>query len=280
MGEGDTGGETLAQLADELYGLLPAEFTPARDAAVRRLRDADRVSDAAVVAGFRKPVVAAWALNRLRRADPDGLDELLGIGAELGRAQQNGDRAALRDATQRRRHAVSALLARIAELGDEVGIPIASGTREQLEQTLGAAVVDSGAAAAVRSGMLVTPLAPTGADPVDVSRATALKVEALTLTPAPSARDSRLAVAEEAEAVAERAERERERAEARLDSAESVRAELAESREQLRERLKALDRDLVAAEKKVAARQDEYDEASDAATLARAEARTARRAIR
>ena len=59
--------DSLEQVADELYGLPPGEFTEARDALVKRLR-ADKERDLAnQVKGLRRPTVAAWALNQLVR---------------------------------------------------------------------------------------------------------------------------------------------------------------------------------------------------------------------
>jgi hypothetical protein len=65
--EGDVG---------RLYGLPLDEFTQERDALARRLRSEGRRDDAAAVAALRKPVLAAWVVNRLardRRADVEAL---------------------------------------------------------------------------------------------------------------------------------------------------------------------------------------------------------------
>ena len=57
---------------DRLYGLPLGEFTKERDALVRRLRSEGQRDGAAEIGGLRKPVLAAWVVNRLareRRAD-------------------------------------------------------------------------------------------------------------------------------------------------------------------------------------------------------------------
>jgi len=65
---------------DRLYGLPLADFTQERDALARRLRgegEGER-DDAAAVAELRKPVLAAWVVNRLvrdRRTDVEALVE-------------------------------------------------------------------------------------------------------------------------------------------------------------------------------------------------------------
>ena len=63
---------------DRLYGLALEEFTKERDALARRLRADGNRDDAASVAELRKPVLAAWVVNRLarkRRADVEALVE-------------------------------------------------------------------------------------------------------------------------------------------------------------------------------------------------------------
>ena len=57
---------------DRLYGLPLADFTKERDALARRLRADGSRDEATEVGALRKPVLAAWVVNRLareRRAD-------------------------------------------------------------------------------------------------------------------------------------------------------------------------------------------------------------------
>jgi hypothetical protein len=63
---------------DRLYGLPLAGFTEERDALARRLRADGKRDEATAIAGLRKPVLAAWVVNRLareRRADVESLVE-------------------------------------------------------------------------------------------------------------------------------------------------------------------------------------------------------------
>jgi hypothetical protein len=63
---------------DRLYGLPLAEFTQERDAVARRLRAVGERDEASAIADLRKPVLAAWVVNRLareRRADVEALVE-------------------------------------------------------------------------------------------------------------------------------------------------------------------------------------------------------------
>jgi hypothetical protein len=109
-------GETLSQVIDRLYGLPLEEFTPQRDAAAKQLRGAGDRDAAAEVKRLRKPSRLAWALNQVRRHDPEQVDELLAAGERLQEAQRQlveaGERGLLRDAAADERQ----LVGQIAEL--------------------------------------------------------------------------------------------------------------------------------------------------------------------
>ena len=57
----------LLEIADELYGLPLAEFTPARDARAKELKGTDL---APRVKALRKPSTAAWARRSVGRRWP------------------------------------------------------------------------------------------------------------------------------------------------------------------------------------------------------------------
>jgi hypothetical protein len=68
----------IEDAVDRLYGLPLSDFTAERDALSRRLRSEGGRDDAAAVVALRKPVLAAWVVNRLvrdRRADVEALVE-------------------------------------------------------------------------------------------------------------------------------------------------------------------------------------------------------------
>lgn len=68
---------------DRLYGLPLADFTKERDALARRLRAEGNRDDAAAVAELRKPVLAAWVVNRLARERVDGVRALVDAAAAI-----------------------------------------------------------------------------------------------------------------------------------------------------------------------------------------------------
>ena len=64
----------LLEIADELYGLPLAEFTPARDARAKELKGTDL---APRVKALRKPSTAAWVVNLLMRRETEQVDQVL-----------------------------------------------------------------------------------------------------------------------------------------------------------------------------------------------------------
>src|SRR5918996_2415213 len=73
---------------DRLYGLPLGEFTAARDELAGRLRGEGEGDAAAEVKRLRKPSVAAWALNQVRRNNRGQSDELIEAGRRLREGQE------------------------------------------------------------------------------------------------------------------------------------------------------------------------------------------------
>jgi hypothetical protein len=148
----------VEQAADELYGLLPAEFTSARDERVKALRADGERDAAAAVKALRKPTVAAWALNQLSRARKKDLDALLSAGEKLRAAQEEllggGDRSAFQKAAAKERELVARLSGDAVALASEAG-ERAAGLQEKVSATLHAAALDDETAAELRTGRIV-----------------------------------------------------------------------------------------------------------------------------
>jgi hypothetical protein len=162
---------SLLEVAEELYGLPLASFTPARDARVRELRGTEL---AGPVRALRKPATAAWVVDLLVRRETEQVAQMIAVGAALREAQAGMDAAALRELTKQRRQLTAALTVRARALARSEGLRVTESVAEQVEETLTAAMIDGGAAAAVRSGLLVTPLRATGIDALDAAGAVAL----------------------------------------------------------------------------------------------------------
>ncbi len=163
---------TLLEVADRLYGLPLGDFTPTRDARARELRADDRALAAAVKA-LRKPATAAWVVNQLVRGETEQVDQLLAVGEALREAQRAMSADELRALTRQRRQVTAAVTTRARAVARGLGLKVTGAVADQVEATLTAAMVDADCAAAVRSGLLVAPLASTGVGSTDVAAALA-----------------------------------------------------------------------------------------------------------
>jgi hypothetical protein len=149
-----------------LYGLPLEEFTSARNALAAELR-AEGDPESAAVKALRKPSAAAWAVNRLVRAEPDLVEALLGAGGELRQAHRqaaSGKGALqLRAAAEAERAAVETLVARAPAA---MGRPLTAAVADAIRNTLHAASSNDEAREQVRAGTLTTELRPVGLGPL------------------------------------------------------------------------------------------------------------------
>jgi hypothetical protein len=178
----------LLAVADELYGLGLPEFTPARDARAKALKK-DDPDLSTRVKSLRKPSTAAWVVNLLVRREAGQVGQVLDVGTALREAQANLAGEELRALTRQRRQLTAAVTARARAVAADHGQRVTPAVSDQVEATLTAAILDAECARAVRSGMLVTALAATGVDAVDLASAVAVP-EALGFTATATARDA------------------------------------------------------------------------------------------
>jgi hypothetical protein len=153
---------TVDQVADHLYGLAPEEFVAARDRSARAMRADGDTTAAKAVKGFRRPTVAAWAVNRLVREQPEMLDELLAVTIELEQAQREalaGEKVEIREVSERRQQILDELVRRAEAIIGAVGRS-SSGQVDDIARTLQASS-DPDLAQELRRGRLVTALQPT-----------------------------------------------------------------------------------------------------------------------
>src|ERR687883_1442423 len=158
----DVDEERLREVADRLYGLLPQEFTVARDDEVRRARaDGDRPT-AAAIGALRRPSLAAWVVNALSRHRANEIEQLLGLGEALRSAQEGLAGDELRALGRQRQQVLAAVGRQARALARELGNPVSEDVGQEVEQTLGAAMADPEVAEAVRSGRLTSPSSYAG----------------------------------------------------------------------------------------------------------------------
>ena len=233
-------GELLA-IADELYAASLADFTPLRDARAKELKAA-KSELAPAVKALKKPSMAAWVVNLLVRREAEQVEQVLGVGAALREAQANLAGDELRALTRQRRQLTAAVTTRARATAAEEGVRVTQAVADQVEATLTAAILDAGAAEAVRSGLLVAALSSTGVDAVDVAAAVALP-DALGFAASPRAaavpeRPDLHVVPDTDEIKDERARREAQEA---LAAAESVVEEASDAAEAAQEAVSTLE---------------------------------------
>ncbi|MFP5372471.1 MAG: hypothetical protein ACLGI3_17215 [Actinomycetes bacterium] len=71
----------LDEVADELYGLPPEEFIPARKAREDEARAGGDKAMAREIGSLSKPSTAAWVCNVLVRHEPDEIAGLVELGS-------------------------------------------------------------------------------------------------------------------------------------------------------------------------------------------------------
>lgn len=270
---------TILALADELYALPLADFTPRRDALAKEHK-ADKDLSAAIKA-LRKPALAAWVVNLLVRREPEQVEQVLAVGAALRAAQANLDGDELRALTRQRRQVTAAITTQARGLAGQLGVKVTESVAEQVEATLTAGMVDEGAAVAVRSGLLVAPLTATGVEAVDVTAALAVAGAAgfsptpvraprpdLHVVPDPDGEDKAVRAAREAldaaEATLAKAVGERDKAAAEVTELEARTMQLQSEIDELKRRVTKLESQAEEVDDELADAEDVRAEAEDA----------------
>jgi hypothetical protein len=160
----------LDAIADELYGLHPDAFVPARDDAVARAREAGDRDLAKAIARLRRPTRAAWLANLLARRRGEQLDGLLALSGDLADAQRTLDGNALRALSAQRRRLVGAMAREGARLAAQGGDTATDSVLRDLEGILDAALADPDVAVEVRSGRLTRTVSYSGFGVVEGTR--------------------------------------------------------------------------------------------------------------
>ncbi len=138
---------------DELYTVMPKDFTSARRAVVARLREQGQQTEAVAVMRLRKPTAVVWAINRLASADPAALSALLDAARRLKAAQLTRPDD-LRAAAQTHRTALQSLMKRARTLVGQAGTAPSPVVVRRLSATLLGAAADPALAEQLRHGRL------------------------------------------------------------------------------------------------------------------------------
>lgn len=163
----------LHEAAQELYAVLPRDFTSARTSLVRVAKEDGNKELAQEIGRLPKPAAGAWAINMLAAHRPEVIDGVVRFGASLRAAQEEADAAAFRELSQQRQGQLTSAVHAAKDLADELGAPLSAAAASDVEQTLRAAMADAGAARAVGTGRLVRGLSGSGFESVDLTDAVA-----------------------------------------------------------------------------------------------------------
>lgn len=136
----------------ELGTLPPEQFVARRAELARAARTAGDRPGAQAIMALRKPTKSASLLNRLAAARPDRIAELLDLGADFRRAQDDLDPDRLYELTMRRRRLVTELAGLASTATGELA-PTPAG-RDELVGTLNAATADENVGTRLARGEL------------------------------------------------------------------------------------------------------------------------------
>ena len=165
-GQGAKGqGTGVPRDLDGLYQIPLAEFTPARNALVTRLKKAGKTDEAARVKGLIKPSVPAWAVNQLFWRHRAAFDALIAIGERFRGAQASqikGGSADLRGPLEERRESLAALSKLAASILRDAGLNATPDAMRRITSTLEALSVSSSLPDTPRAGWLVDDVDPPG----------------------------------------------------------------------------------------------------------------------
>jgi hypothetical protein len=156
---------------DRLYALPLEEFTRERDEVAKRLRkEGDRTAADAVKA-LKKPSVAAWAVNQVRRDRPEDVRNLLEVTEELHRVYAGlssaGARERLGEAADMQRDLIRSLVRCAEELLEAGGHGANEQTLNKVADTLRAAALDEELREQVSAGRVVKEQRAAGLGPLE-----------------------------------------------------------------------------------------------------------------
>ncbi|MGV9223977.1 hypothetical protein ACWDPF_15025 [Streptomyces albogriseolus] len=227
-------GDDVEAVLDELYALPPSEFVARREERAARARTRRRAQDARRIHAARRPTLAGWAANLLRRSRPDEARRFLELGRALREAYATLDPSGLKELSAQRRRIVSEMSRQAASLAREAGHPLSDAVQRDVETTLRAVLADPEAAAVWEAGRVegvLTPPSEFGAEAVAAAPARREPARARTSGTEPAARKKQDEAAErrraEREERAARAREEARAAEARLRERRAAREEAA-----------------------------------------------------
>lgn len=117
---------------------------------------------------MRKPTRAAWLVNQLARHEADGLAQALDLGEALSAAHREAAGDRLRELTRLRTQLIAALVDKAGARGAGAGYHAPESARQEVAETLTAALADSKLADLIKAGLLVQCVRASAFGPVDM----------------------------------------------------------------------------------------------------------------
>jgi hypothetical protein len=260
-------GSDIGAEIDALFQRSLAEFTGARNALAKHLRNEGWTLDAERVKALAKPPAPAWAVNQLYWQDAKAIERLLNLGERVRRAQtgqlKNAD---LRALIEEKKRMTTALLTKASDLLEEAGHAASPDTMRRVSATLESLAAWGDMEGVPKAGRLTADLDPPGFDTLAVLMGEKkLQAEKVLLFRAPkpvedpAATRARLhEAAQAAEKALREAHRDAERAESALAKANARAAAVEKQKQEIEAR---------------------YAEAKEAVRLASSEAKKTAQAV-
>jgi hypothetical protein len=158
-------GSDIGAEIDALFQLSLTEFTEARNALAKHLKNEGRTLDAERVKGLAKPPAPAWAVNQLYWQDPKAIERLLTLGERVRKAQtgqlKNAD---LRALLEEKKQMTTALLTKASAILEEAGQAASADSMRRVSATLEALAAWGDTEGVPRAGRLTAELEPPGFD--------------------------------------------------------------------------------------------------------------------
>jgi len=162
-------GADIGAEIDALFQLSLAEFTGARNALAKQLKNEGLTLDAERVKALVKPSSPAWAVNQLHWQDPKAIERLLTLGERVRRAQtgqlKNAD---LRALLEEKKQMTAALLTKAAAILEEAGQAASADSMRRISATLESLAAWGEMEGVPKAGRLTADLEPPGFDTLAV----------------------------------------------------------------------------------------------------------------
>lgn len=167
----------------ELYAGPWQDFIARRDRMVAAAKAAGDRSAAQALKALRKPTRAAWLVNLLARHEADQLAEVFELGESLARAHRDADPSELRRLSALRGAVIGSLTSRANALGAERGYAAPDSVRQEVSETIQAAMADPALADRVLTSTLTTTVRAAGFGPADLFAPAPPMAEVIQLRP-------------------------------------------------------------------------------------------------